>query len=76
MRSKPKGAKYRNLTARSGVIYYQRRVSGRRIRFSCETNDWEEAVAVARLYEERKGTALHLRLRPRLDRLGQTSVPV
>ena len=24
MRAKPKGAKYRNLTARSGVIYYQR----------------------------------------------------
>ena len=36
MRSKPKGAKYRNLTTRSGVIYYQRRVSGKRLRFSCE----------------------------------------
>jgi hypothetical protein len=30
MKSKPKGAKYRNLTARSGVIYYQRRVATRR----------------------------------------------
>ena len=55
MRSKPKGPKYRNLTARSGVIYYQRRVSGKRIRFSCETNDWDAAASVARLYEERKG---------------------
>ena len=55
MRAKPRGAKYRNLTARSGVIYYQRRVNGKRIRFSCETNDWGAAAAVARLYEERKG---------------------
>ena len=42
MRAKPKGAKYRNLTARSGVIYYQRVVSGRRVRFSCETGEGEE----------------------------------
>jgi len=55
VRAKPKGAKYRNLTARGGVIYYQRRVRGKRIRFSCETNDWDAASAVARLYEERKG---------------------
>jgi hypothetical protein len=32
MKSKPKGAKCRNLTARSGVIYYQRRiVTGREV---------------------------------------------
>jgi integrase len=55
MKSKPKGAKYRNLTARGGVIYYQRRANGKRFRFSCSTNDWDEAAAVARLYEERKG---------------------
>jgi len=30
MKSKPKGAKYRNLVARSGVIYYQRRMATRR----------------------------------------------
>ena len=54
MRAKPKGAKFRNLTARSGVIYYQRRVSGKRIRFSCETDDWQEAAAVRDLYEARK----------------------
>ena len=41
MRAKPKGAKYRNLTARSGVIYYQRRVNGKRVRFSCETGEGE-----------------------------------
>src|SRR4029453_1226223 len=43
------------LTARGGMIYYQRRVGKRRIRFSTETNDWEQASAVARLYEEKKG---------------------
>ena len=43
------------VTARGGVIYNQRREGGKRIRFSCKTNDWEEAVAVARLHEERKG---------------------
>jgi len=55
MKRKPSGQKYRNLTARGGVIYYQRRVGGKRVRFSCNTNDWQEAAAVARLYEERKG---------------------
>jgi integrase len=42
------------LTVRNGVIYYQRRVRGNRIRFSCETDDWDSASAVARLYEEQK----------------------
>jgi len=56
MRAKPKGTRYRNLYARdSGVIYYQRVVEKERIRFSCRTNDWNEAAAVARLFEERKG---------------------
>jgi hypothetical protein len=55
VKRKPPGQKYRNLTARGGVIYYQRRVGGTRVRFSCNTNDWQEAAAVARLYEERKG---------------------
>jgi hypothetical protein len=55
MKSKPKGAKYRNLTARSGVIYYQREVGGRRIRFSTATTDWDQAAAVRDLYEQRKG---------------------
>ena len=44
MKPKPQGPKYRNLTARGTTIYYQRRVGGRRIRFSCNTNDWAEAV--------------------------------
>jgi hypothetical protein len=30
-------------------------VGGKRIRFSCKTDDWGKAVSVARLYEERKG---------------------
>ncbi|MCH8083366.1 MAG: site-specific integrase [Myxococcales bacterium] len=55
MKSKPKGAKYRNLTARSGVIYYERKVDCRRIRFSTATADWNEAASVRDLYERRKG---------------------
>ena len=55
MKRKPSGPKYRNLFVRAGVIYYQRRVGGKRIRFSCSTNDWQEAAAVARLYEEQEG---------------------
>ena len=39
MKRKPSGQKYKNLFARSGVIYYQRRVGGKRVRFSCNTND-------------------------------------
>ena len=46
MKRKPSGAKYRNLTARGGVIYYQRDVGGRRVRFSCQTDDWEVAASV------------------------------
>jgi len=30
-------------------------VGKRRIRFSCKTDDWNEAAALARLYEEKKG---------------------
>ncbi len=44
MRAKSKGPKYRNLIARGGVIYYQRRVGGKRIRFSCRTDDWSVAA--------------------------------
>ena len=55
MKSKPKGPKYRNLYARSGAIYYQRVVNGRRVRFSCETADWSEAARVRDLFEARKG---------------------
>jgi len=29
MKRKPSGQKYRNLTVRKGVIYYQRRVGGK-----------------------------------------------
>ena len=46
MRRKPPGPKYQNLTARGGVIYYERVVGARRIRFSCETDDWNVAAAV------------------------------
>jgi len=55
VRAKPKGAKYRNLNRHGGVIYYDRVVKGRRISFSTRTSDWNEAVAVRDLYEERRG---------------------
>jgi hypothetical protein len=37
VKKKPVGPKYRNLTAFGGIIYYQRVVGGKRIRFSCKT---------------------------------------
>ena len=58
MRARPKGAKYRNLVARGGVIQYRRVVGGKVVRFSTRTNDWDEAAAAARLYEEGKGIGL------------------
>ena len=39
MKRKPKSPKYRNLFARGGVIYYQRRANGRRIKLSTKTAD-------------------------------------
>jgi len=54
MRAKPKGRKYRNLFARSGVIYYERIVGGRRIKLSTKTSDWEVAASFRDLYEDRK----------------------
>jgi integrase len=55
VKAKPKGAKYRNLVARGEAIYYQRLVRGVRVRFSCETADWNVAAGVRDLYEQRKG---------------------
>src|SRR5262249_34387343 len=55
MKKKPKGAQFKHLTALERLIYYQRRIGKKRIRFSTKTNDWEEASSVARLYEEKKG---------------------
>lgn len=55
MKKKPRGPRYRSLTARGSVIYYKRVIGGKRIRFSCHTDDWNRASEVARLYEERKG---------------------
>lgn len=55
MKAKPKGAKYRNLVARGGAIYYRRKVGERVVRFTCETDDGEAAAGVRDLYEARKG---------------------
>ena len=55
VKRKPKGAKYRNLSARGGVIYYERVWNGRRYCFSTRTTDWDQAAAVRDLYEQRRG---------------------
>ena len=55
MKRKPRGPKYRNLSARSGAIYYERVWKGRRFCFSTKTDAWDEAAAVRDLYEQRKG---------------------
>jgi len=52
---KPKGAKYRNLHERNGVIYYERIAHGRRIKLSTKTASWEDAVAFRDLFEAHKG---------------------
>jgi integrase len=67
MKRKPSGPKYRNLTARGGVIYYERVVNGRRIRISAKTSDWDEAASFRDLYEQRKriGTACPILETPR-----------
>jgi len=54
-KKKPKGVSRRNLTLRGHVIYYQRVVNGKRVRFSCETNDWYKAACARDLYEAKKG---------------------
>jgi integrase len=54
MKSKPKGSKYRNLTARGEVIYFESETKGERTRFSLGTSDWNEAAAARDLYRERK----------------------
>ncbi len=54
MRKKPAGAKYRNLVARSGVIYVERVVDGKRARFSTKEDDWDSAAATRDLYDERR----------------------
>ena len=54
MKAKPKGARYRNLTLRGGVIYYERLTRGRRIRLSAKTNDWLEAASFRDAFEAHK----------------------
>ena len=58
MKAKPKGAKYRNLYARGGVIYYRRKIGHRTIRRSFGTSDWDAAARMRDLYETKKGIGL------------------
>lgn len=62
MKRKPKGPKYRSLSVRGGVIYYERVWKGRRFCVSTKTDDWNEAAAVRDLYEERKGIGGSVRI--------------
>ena len=54
MKRKPRGSKYRNLTARDDVIYYERVFEGKRVRFSTKTSDWDIAASVRNIYEDRR----------------------
>ena len=54
MKKRPKGNRYRNLTVRGDVIYYQKRVAGKRTRFSADTSDWDEAASVRDEYDQAK----------------------
>jgi len=54
MTKKPKGAKYRNLTRRGSVVYFEAVLDGQRVRFSTEESDWNEAAAVRDTYLRRR----------------------
>ena len=69
MKRKPKGQKARNLFLRGGTIYYERLLRGRRVRFSCQTDDWDKAAAVREAYE-----AEHER-HPTLEKVARGMVP-
>ncbi|MEB2343180.1 MAG: tyrosine-type recombinase/integrase [Deltaproteobacteria bacterium] len=60
MKAKPKGAKYRNLTRRGAVVYFEAVLDGQRVRFSTEEADWDAAAAVRDAY-----------LRKRAERAGR-----
>jgi len=64
---KPKGAKYQNLVLRDGVIYYRRVVDGKRVRFSTQTADWNEAAAVRDHFEEERKKRAGRSARPTLS---------
>ncbi|MHC4506059.1 MAG: hypothetical protein ACYTFI_22420, partial [Planctomycetota bacterium] len=57
MRKKPRGRKYRNLYARGEVIWFEKLVSGRRVRRSCKTGDWDLAAAVRDEWERQTGAS-------------------
>jgi integrase len=72
MRRKPAGVKYRNLHARrGGVIYYERVVNGRRIKFSTKSTNWTEAAAFRDLYEERKALGSSAALSAKIPRFAE-----
>src|SRR5262245_53709055 len=66
MTKKPKGRKYHHLFARGDVIYYERIATGKRVKLSTKTANWDEAASFRDLYEEKHGVGLPL-LRPRLE---------
>lgn len=50
MKARPKGPKYRNLTRRGSVVYFEAVLDGKRVRFSTEEADWDAAAAVRDTY--------------------------
>jgi hypothetical protein len=55
MKSKPKGAKYRNLVAYRERIFYDRVVGGRRYWRDLKTTDWDDAIVLRDRLEELDG---------------------
>ena len=51
MKSKPKGAKYRNLVAYRGRIFYDRVVGGRRYWRNLKETDWDDAIVLRDRFE-------------------------
>jgi hypothetical protein len=69
MKPKPLGAKYRNLYAYRGSVWYERLVAGRRLRLDLETESWGEAA------ERRDGYELLKGIPARLTRRSSARVP-
>ncbi len=73
MRVKPKGAKFRNLYAWRGLIWYSRMVRGRRYRVNTDTPisraGWDEAA------ESEGGDGTRTRSVPKLRRAETRAIP-
>jgi len=72
---KPKGTKYRNLFARGGVIYFERRLhGGGRVKKSLDTADWQVAAERRDAFEALKGIGKPRRFLGEMPCLGEFAV--